>query len=202
MSRVKIDYEPGDVVIVAGVKCVVLEVEKRFACDDILFVLSMDDVGSSCFGSTDNYSKSELLNFMYQWFDEHGLFEISVPMEIDLMTNNGRHDYGVTKKFVAPLTVDEAKLYHNVIPKIGNSYWLATGQHGLEKPNDAYVMIVDPHGEIQRAKCQSSRCARPAFKIWSRFAKDIDISRVPTDVLLNELRRRVTAKKKGEENDI
>ena len=50
-------HEPGDIVTLAGTRFVVLDVERRGSLPDSLFLLALESVGASEFGSSNNYGR-------------------------------------------------------------------------------------------------------------------------------------------------
>lgn len=210
MTINKIRYEPGDVVTLAGTEFVVLDVERRGSLPDSLFLLALESVGESEFGSSNNYAESNLKKAVEKWLEDMGKRGLDnaklITREIDLTTLDGSGCYGKLSVKAAPLTLDEARKYADIIPNAERWCWLATGWSGPSKSDGDLALYVDSNGVWYRNFCSYSFGIRPALKIPADLLSDPvdkpDLSEVPTDVLLNELRRRVTAKKKGEENDI
>lgn len=98
----------------------------------------------------------------------------------------------------APLTLDEAREYADVIPNAEQWCWLATGWSGPSKSDGDLALCVDSNGDWYGSRCSNSYGIRPALKIPSDLLLDSadkpDLSEVPTDTLLEEIRRRVVDK--------
>lgn len=60
MKKYAVLHEPGDIVTLAGTRFVVLDVERRGSLPDSLFLLALESVGESEFGSSNNYAESNL----------------------------------------------------------------------------------------------------------------------------------------------
>ena len=59
MKKYAVLHEPGDIVTLAGTRFVVLDVERRGSLPDSLFLLALESVGASEFGSSNNYAESD-----------------------------------------------------------------------------------------------------------------------------------------------
>ena len=98
----------------------------------------------------------------------------------------------------APLTLDEAREYADIIPNAERWCWLATGWSGPSKSDGDLALYVDSNGGWYRSGCSVACGIRPALKIPSDLLLDSadkpDLSEVPTDTLLEEIRRRVVDK--------
>ena len=121
-----------------------------------------------------------------------------IPREIDLTTLDGSGCYGKLSVKAAPLTLDEAREYADIIPNAERWCWLATGWSGPSKSDGGYALYVDSGGNWFGGSCSVSGGIRPALKIPSDLLLDSadkpDLSEVPTDTLLEEIRRRVVDK--------
>ena len=106
--------------------------------------------------------------------------------------------YGKLNVKAAPLTLDEARRYASRIPNAGSWYWLATGWSGPLKGDKGLALGVNSNGGWSGGSCSNSCGIRPALKIPSDLLHDSadkpDLSEVPTDTLLEEIRRRVVGK--------
>ncbi len=65
-------HEPGDIVTLAGTRFVVLDVERRGSLPDSLFLLALESVGVSEFGSSNNYAESDLKKAVEKWLEDMG----------------------------------------------------------------------------------------------------------------------------------
>lgn len=202
MKKYAVMYEPGDIVTLAGTEFVVLDVEHRGTLPDSLFILAKNTVGSSNFGRFNNYEDSDLRMAVEEWLEgmEKKSLDLDriIPREIDLTTLDGCALYGKLNVKAAPLTLDEARRYSGRIPDADSWYWLATGWSGPLKGDKGLALHVDSNGGWGNVNCSYSFGIRPALKIPSDLlnnsADKLDLSEVPTDTLLEEIRRRVAGK--------
>lgn len=202
MTINKIRYEPGDIVTLAGTEFVVLDVERRGSLPDSLFLLALKSVGASEFGSSNNYAESYLKKVVDKWLedmDKIGLDNAKlIPREIDLTTLDGSGCYGKLSVKAAPLTLDEAREYADIIPNAERWYWLATGWSGPSKSDGGLALCVGSDGDWGYSYCSGSSGIRPALKASSILFEDseagLDLSKIPTDTLLEEIRRRTMSR--------
>lgn len=171
MKKYAVLHEPGDIVTLAGTRFVVLDVERRGSLPDSLFLLALESVGASEFGNSNNYA------------------------EIDLTTLDGFGCYGKLSVMAAPLTLDEAREYADIIPNAERWYWLATGWSNPGKSDSNLALCVNYNGVWSYNYCSNSDGIRPALKVQTDIidssADKLDMSEVPTDVLLEEIHKRI-----------
>lgn len=202
MKKYAVLHEPGDIVTLAGTEFVVLDVEHRGTLPDSLFILAKNTVGRTNFGHFNDYEDSDLRMAVEEWLkgmEKNGLdLDRIIPREIDLTTLDGCTLYGKLNVKAAPLTLDEARRYASRIPNADSWYWLATGWSGPLKGDKDFALYVDSLGDWNYSSCSNSGGIRPALKIPSDLLHDSadkpDLSEVPTDTLLEEIRRRVVGK--------
>ncbi len=202
MKKYAVLHEPGDIVTLAGTEFVVLDVEHRGTLPDSLFILAKNTVGRTNFGHFNDYEDSDLRMAVEEWLkgmEKNGLdLDRIIPREIDLTTLDGCTLYGKLNVKAAPLTLDEARRYAGRIPNADSWYWLATGWSGPLKGDKGGALCVSSNGGWGNGYCSSSCGIRPALKIPSDLLHDSadkpDLSEVPTDTLLEEIRRRVVGK--------
>ena len=202
MTINKIRYEPGDIVTLAGTRFVVLDVERRGSLPDSLFLLALESVGASEFGSSNNYAESDLKKAVDKWLEDMGKRGLDnaklIPREIDLTTLDGSGCYGKLSVKAAPLTLDEARKYADITPNAERLCWLATGWSGPSKSDGDLALFVNSSGDWRGGVCSNSRGIRPALKIPADLLSDPvdkpDLSEVPTDTLLEEIRRRTMSR--------
>ena len=202
MTINKIRYEPGDVVTLAGTEFVVLDVERRGSLPDSLFLLALESVGVSEFGRSNNYSESYLKKAVDKWLEDMGKRDLDnaklITREIDLTTLDGSGCYGKLSVKAAPLTLDEAREYAEIIPNAERWCWLATGWSGPSKSDGGGALCVSSNGDWGRDVCSYSNGIRPALKIPADLLSDpVDkpyLSEIPTDTLLEEIRRRTMSR--------
>ena len=98
----------------------------------------------------------------------------------------------------APLTLDEARKYADIIPNAERWCWLATGWSGPSKSDGDLALYVDSNGGWDGGDCSGSYGIRPALKVPSILFEDseagLDLSKIPTDDLLQEIHRRLAEK--------
>lgn len=203
MKKYAVLHEPGDIVTLAGTRFVVLDVEHRGSLPDSLFLLALESVGASEFGSSNNYAESDLKKAVDKWLedmDKKGLDNAKlIPREIDLTTLDGSGCYGKLSVKAAPLTLDEARKYADIIPDAERWCWLATGWSGPSKSDGDSALCVNTNGDWHYySYCSDSNGIRPALKASSILFEDseagLDLSKISTDDLLQEIHRRLAEK--------
>lgn len=200
MKKYAVLHEPGDIVTLAGTRFVVLDVERRGSLPDSLFLLALESVGASEFGSSNNYAESDLKKAVDKWLEDMGKRGLDnaklIPREIDLTTLDGSGCYGKLSVKAAPLTLDEAREYADIIPNAERWCPLVAPLSGCSY--SYYALFVYSSGDWVNYYCSLSSGIRPALKIPSDLLLDSadkpDLSEVPTDTLLEEIRRRVVDK--------
>lgn len=204
MKKYAVLHEPGDIVTLAGTKFVVLNIECcPGSCEpESLLLLALESVGESEFGSSNNYAESDLKKAVDKWLEDMGKRGLDnaklISREIDLTTLDGSGCYGKLSVKAAPLTLDEARLYEAFIPNAERWCWLATGWSGPSKSDGDLALCVDSGGGWYDNGCSSSHGIRPALKVPSILFEDseagLDLSKIPTDDLLQEIHRRLAEK--------
>lgn len=203
MKKYAVLHEPGDIVTLAGTRFVVLDVERRGSLPDSLFLLALESVGASEFGNSNNYAESDLKKAVDKWWlkdmGKRGLDNAKlIPREIDLTTLDGSGCYGKLSVMAAPLTLDEARKYADIIPNAERWCWLATGWCGPRNSDGDYALCVGSGGGWHVNSCSISYGIRPALKAPSILFEDseagLDLSKIPTDDLLQEIHRRLAEK--------
>ena len=203
MKKYAVLHEPGDIVTLAGTRFVVLDVERRGSLPDSLFLLALESVGESEFGRSSNYyAESDLKKAVDKWLedmDKKGLDNAKlISREIDLTTLDGSGCYGKLSVKAAPLTLDEARKYADIIHNAERWCWLATGWSSPSRPDGKLALCVDSDGYWYGGNCSSSYGIRPALKVPSILFEDseagLDLSKIPTDDLLQEIHRRLAEK--------
>lgn len=201
MKKTAVSHKPGDIIELAGIKFVVLE-DRGPVCSDSteseLFIMALESQGQSIFGDTNNYAESDLRRRVAGWLDElldHGVNPDFVRSRVlDLTTLDGHGKYGTLETKAAPLTMDEARKYADVIPNPDEVCWLATGWGGPEYFGSAYALYVNSSGSWNGLSCSYSYGIRPALVISSLLLTsedEPDLSEFSTDELLAEVRRRI-----------
>lgn len=201
MKKTAVSHKPGDIIEFAGSKFVVLDDLSPFNGEDEahdLFILSLESQGESRFGDSNNYAESELRRRTAAWLDDllaHGVDpDLLRTRTIYLTTMDGHGKYGELTVKAAPLTMDEARRYADIIPNCDDVCWLATGWGGPEHYGAAYALGVNANGNWNYGGCSSSYGVRPALVISSLLLaskEEPDLSEASTEELLEELRRRI-----------
>ena len=208
MKRTAVSHKPCDIIEFAGSKFVVLDIldpsrdvpESHGYIDNgpDLFVLSLESQGESRFGDSNNYVESELRRRTTAWLDDllaHGADpDLLRTRTIYLTTMDGHGKYGELTVKAAPLTMDEARKYADIIPNCDDACWLATGWGGPEHLGATNALHVGTDGGWSYYYCSDSCGIRPALVISSLLLtskEEPDLSEASTEELLEELRRRI-----------
>lgn len=185
-----VSLNPGDIITLADVKFAVLDI-----IDGNPFVVALTNQGSSRFGDSNNYANSTLRNVVENWLEDLDIdTDLVMEREIDLTTLDGYKGYGKLKVKAAPLTMDEARRYAELIPNPDSWSWLATGWGGTEETGSQHALRVHSSGFWYYGSCSNSRGIRPALMLSSALLTSVeiktDLTGVSTDELLAELKRR------------
>ena len=201
MKKTAVSHKPGDIIEFAGSKFVVLDDLSPFNGEDEahdLFILSLESQGESRFGDSNNYAESELRRRTAAWLDDllaHGVDpDLLRTRTLDLTTMDGHGKYGELTVKAAPLTMDEARKYADIIPDCDDACWLATGWGGPGFGGAAFALRVGTGGNWISNYCSNSYGVRPALVISSLLLaskEEPDLSEASTEELLEELRRRI-----------
>lgn len=186
-----VSLNPGDIITLADVKFAVLDI-----IDGNPFVVALTNQGSSRFGDSNNYANSTLRNVVENWLEDLDIdTDLVMEREIDLTTLDGYKGYGKLKVKAAPLTMDEARKYAELIPDPDDWSWLATGWGAPEHFGSRYALGVNSNGNWGGNNCSNSRGIRPALMLSSALLTSVeiktDLSDVSTDDLMAELKRRI-----------
>ena len=186
-----VSLNPGDIITLADVKFAVLDI-----IDGNPFVVALTNQGNSRFGDSNNYANSTLRNVVENWLEDLDLdTDLVMEREIDLTTLDGYKGYGKLKVKAAPLTMDEARKYAELIPDQDDWSWLATGWGAPEHFGSTLALLVYSGGNWYGHGCSNSRGIRPALMLSSALLTSVeiktDLSDVSTDDLMAELKRRI-----------
>ena len=186
-----VSLNPGDIITLADVKFAVLDI-----IDGNPFVVALTNQGSSRFGDSNNYANSTLRNVVENWLEDLDIdTDLVMEREIDLTTLDGYKGYGKLKVKAAPLTMDEARKYAELIPDPDDWSWLATGWGAPEHFGSRGAPYVNSNGYWGSNDCSSSYGIRPALMLSSALLTSVeiktDLSDVSTDDLMAELKRRI-----------
>ena len=208
MKNTCISHKPGDIVQLAGIDFVVLEDRGPFNGEGEnhdLFILALEGQGESRFGDTNNYAESDLKGQVEGWLyrltekmagdGRESDIDLIRTRTISLTTLDGYKGYGELEVKAAPLTLDEARRCAEFMPDPDTASWLATGWGGPEHDVGASsALLVCTSGGWGYDGCSSAGYAiRPALVVSSSLftSTEPDLSKVSTDDLLGELRRRI-----------
>lgn len=185
-----VSLNPGDIITLADVKFAVLDI-----IDGNPFVVALTNQGSSRFGDSNNYANSTLRNVVENWLEDLDIdTDLVMEREIDLTTLDGYNGYGKLKVKAAPLTMDEARKYAELIPDPDDWSWLATGWGAPEHFGSRFALNVYSDGSWGGSSCSNSYGVRPALMLSSALLTSVeiktDLTGVSTDELLAELKRR------------
>jgi len=190
---------PGQVVKFHGEPCIVLE--HRTAGTLLVTAAQI----KSSFGSTNNFAASsfrEHLNGAFADALTEGHADELITREVDLTALNGSKEYGSCECKVAPLTFDEIRRFHGLLPKPESWEWSATPwSTPCVDEDDTWVMGLDTRsavylntsGIVGGNYCTDTRGSRPAFLIPSQYAVEVDggLDQYTTNELIAEINRRM-----------
>ena len=123
MKTPVLNIAPGKTVDYHGEPCLVLEHRK-----DGTLMLHLDQM-THAFGSSNNFAASSLrshLNGPYLRSLTDGNPDEIITRTVDLTALNGSKEYGTCECKVAPLTLDELRKYHDILPLPESFEWSVT----------------------------------------------------------------------------
>lgn len=194
---------PGQVVKFHGEPCIVLE--HRTAGTLLVTAAQI----KSSFGSTNNFAVSsfrEHLNGAFADALTEGHADELITREVDLTALNGSKEYGSCECKVAPLTFDEIRRFHGLLPRPESWEWSATPwSTPCVDEDDTWVMGLNTNGNVDYAVylgtdgnvnnygCTGTYGSRPAFLIPSQYAVEVDggLDQYTTNELIAEINRRM-----------
>ena len=184
------DFQVGATVKYHGEPCLVLEHRK-----DGTLLLVLEQIEHT-FGETNNFAESGLhehLNGAYLDTLTHGNNGEIIPRNIDLTALNGSTEYGSCVCKVAPLTLDELRKYHSILPKPESWEWSATPWSTPCVDDDTvWVVGLSSNGSIN-GSCSYALGVRPAFLLPSYYTVEQEntLEQYTDDELLAEIARRM-----------
>lgn len=192
MKKPVLNIAPGQTVNYHGEPCLVLEHRK-----DGTMLLHLDQM-THAFGSSNNFAASSLrahLNGPYLASLTDGNPDEIITRTVDLTALNGSKEYGSCECKVAPLTIDELRKYHDILPIPERFEWSVTPwSTPAVNEDDTWVMGLNSDGGIYRSNCVSSRGSRPAFLIPSNLPVEVEgnpLEQYSTRELAEEIFRRL-----------
>jgi len=229
MKKAIKELAPGDIFTYAGEDFVVLEhsddgvlILACEKCEDSAFQTEMSD-------TMNDYLSSELKKTIEGFVNLLGASGASnddfVPFVLDRNETDMSGGYGDLAVYAAPLTLWQYGKFRGIIPSVNYKWWLAT-PYATRRQNSPYidgvnaVFYVDDAGFVCTGICEEELGVRPALKLDPEVlvsisdAEDdceecdgfcecdnyhVDLSRVSTVDLLQELRERLEREAKAEE---
>ena len=193
MKTPVLNIAPGKTVDYHGEPCLVLEHRK-----DGTLMLHLDQM-THAFGSSNNFAASSLrshLNGPYLRSLTDGNPDEIITRTVDLTALNGSKEYGTCECKVAPLTLDELRKYHAILPLPESFEWSVTPWSTPEvNEDDKWVMGLGTGGGVYSSYCTSTYGSRPAFLIPSSLTVEAEdtnpLEQYSTRELAEELFRRI-----------
>ena len=195
MKTPVLNIATGKTVDYHGEPCLVLEHRK-----DGTLMLHLDQM-THAFGSTNNFAASSLrahLNGPYLRSLTDGNPDEIITRTVDLTALNGSKEYGTCECKVAPLTLDELRKYHDILPLPERFEWSVTPWSTPKVNEDeTWVMGLVSNGVINGSGCYYTYGSRPAFLIPSSLTVEVEdtnpLEQYSTRELAEELFRRVNS---------
>lgn len=193
MKTAILNIAPGKTVEYHGEPCLVLEHRK-----DGTLMLHLDQM-THAFGSSNNFAASSLrahLNGPYLRSLTDGNPDEIITRTVDLTALNGSKEYGTCECKVAPLTLDELRKYHDILPLPERFEWSVT-PWSTPKVNedDTWVISLLTDGYVGNVSCTLTGGSRPAFLIPSSLTVEAEdtnpLEQYSTRELAEELFRRI-----------
>ena len=192
MKKPVLNIAPGQTVNYHGEPCLVLEHRK-----DGTMLLHLDQM-THAFGSSNNFAASSLrahLNGPYLASLTDGNPDEIITRTVDLTALNGSKEYGSCECKVAPLTIDELRKYHDILPIPERFEWSVTPwSTPAVNEDDTWVMGLYSNGVIYYSGCGGSLGSRPAFLIPSNLPVEVEgnpLEQYSTRELAEEIFRRL-----------
>lgn len=161
------DFQAGTTVKYHGEPCLILEHRK-----DGTLLLVLEQIKHS-FGSDNDFTKSDLrehLNGAYMDTLTQGNRGEILPRTIDLTALNGSKQYGSCVCHIAPLTFDEIRKYHGILPKPESWEWSATPwSTPCVDEDETWVVGLLSNGDLGSRNCAGTYGSRPAFLLPSNY---------------------------------
>lgn len=192
MKKPVLNIAPGQTVNYHGEPCLVLEHRK-----DGTMLLHLDQM-THAFGSSNNFAASSLrahLNGPYLASLTDGNPDEIITRTVDLTALNGSKEYGSCECKVAPLTIDELRKYHDILPLPERFEWSVTPwSTPAVNEDDTWVMGLNSSGDIYNYYCSDTYGSRPAFLIPSNLPVEVEgnpLEQYSTRELAEEIFRRL-----------
>lgn len=185
---------PGKVIDYHGEPCLVLEHRK-----DGTLLLHLEQM-THAFGSTNNFAASSLrahLNGPYLRSLTDGNPDEVITRTVDLTALNSSTEYGTCDCKVAPLTLDELRKYHDILPLPERFEWSVTpwSTPKVNEDDTYYAWWLYSNGYVYFNLCSYSHGSRPAFLISSSLTVEAEdtnpLEQYTVRELAEELFRRI-----------
>ena len=157
----------GDTFELNGLKWEVLDITgKGYVCLAERLKESMQ-FDSEC----NNWEQSRLRKFLNIEFYSELVATVGeeniIPMQRDLWSLDGQTEYGTCEDKVSMLTVDEYRIYRELIPNTGDYWWWTITPDSTKCNGDTrWLRVVSPSGNVGRNSCSNNNGVRP-FCIFS-----------------------------------
>lgn len=192
MKTAVLNVTPGKIVKYRGEPCMVLEHRTEGT-----LLLVLDQIKKS-FGSSNNFATSNLrdhLNGPYLDTLTGGNPDEVITRTVDLTALNGSKEYGTCECKVAPLTLDELRKFHGILPNPESWEWSVTPWSTPCVDDDhVWVLGLYTDGDVDNYYCSVTRGSRPAFLIPSRITVEDEsdpLGQYSTNELIAEVNRRM-----------
>lgn len=192
MKKPVLNIAPGQTVNYHGEPCLVLEHRK-----DGTMLLHLDQM-THAFGSSNNFAASSLrahLNGPYLASLTDGNPDEIITRTVDLTALNGSKEYGSCECKVAPLTIDELRKYHDILPLPERFEWSVTPWSTPKvDEDDTWVLGLYTDGGVYRSYCYRTFGSRPAFLVPSNLPVEVEgnpLEQYSTRELAEEIFRRL-----------
>ena len=169
---------PGKVILYRGEPCIVLEHRKEGT------LLAVAEQIEQSFGKTNNFKDEDNalrvhLNGAFLDGITQGHPEEVITRTVDLTALNGSKEYGTVECKVAPLTLDELRKYHGILPNPESWEWSVTPWSTPCVDDDhTWVLGLSSGGSLGDHGCSDAYGSRPAFLIPSDFAVEDGLGNV------------------------
>lgn len=151
----------------------------------------------SAFGATNNFATSTLREHLNGKFLDkltEGNRDELITRAVDLTALNGSKEHESCECKVAPLTFDEIRCFHGLLPKPERWEWSATPwSTPCVDEDDVWVVGLNTDGDVDNGYCSDAFGSRPAFLIPSQYAVEVDggLDQYTTNELIGEVYRRL-----------
>lgn len=167
MKTALINITPGQTVKYRGTPCTVLEHRPEGT------LLLCNERIKKPFGRTNNFATSSLRDHLNGAFLDaltQGHPDEIITRTVDLTAVNGSKEYGSCVCKVAPLTLDEIRKYHGILPKPESFEWCATPwSTPVVDEDETWVQGLSSNGNVYDNGCNNTDGSRPAFLIASGY---------------------------------